>query len=109
LNRPEEEVHNREELVTVLGELRTVDASSRRRIYCLQIAEADGWQVADAFLEVTVGNGDGAALAKAKELVAKRKAKERSASKKRSPRSPDRGSRSPSPSPRRSSPAKRAR
>jgi len=67
----------RDYLMSVLSESRQADAAARRRIYGLQVADLEGWQVAEAYLEITAGNVDDEALKKAKELVAKKKAKER--------------------------------
>jgi len=54
-----------------------VDTSTRRRISGLQVAEAEGWAVADAYLEITAGGGDDEALKKAKKIVEEKKAKNR--------------------------------
>jgi len=69
--------HQREYLMNVLSESRQADAAARRRIYGLQVADLEGWQVADAYMEITAGNVDDEALKKAKEIVAKKKVKER--------------------------------
>jgi len=66
---------HRDNLMNVLAESRQADAAARRRIYGLQVADLEGWQV--AYLEITAGNVDDEALKEAKEIVAKKKAKER--------------------------------
>jgi len=105
---PEDKV-DKQAILPALAEARATDATARRRICGLQVAEMEGWKVADAYLDITSGNCDNEALKKAKDMVAKQKAtaRRRSYSLRRRSVSPEPRARR-SRSPRRESPRRRS-
>jgi len=68
---------DKQAILPALAEARATDVATIRRICGLQVAEMEGWKVADAYLDITAGNCDDEALKKAKDMVAKQKAKTR--------------------------------